>query len=578
MLFRRGRRFPVEPTARWVVAGILFVLVLYPLLELIVQPFEQWSDLWHQAKEIRGLGRILVNTGFLALGSVALATLVAMVLALCQANLSVRAGRFAQLMAIAPMVVPPLAGVTGWAFLLSPKVGYLNIVLRYIPPLDQLSEGPMNVYSMPWIVIITGIYLIPYAFIFVQTGLANIDPRLEIAARSAGSGWWGVQFRIVIPLLRPALVYGAGVVALLALGQFTAPLLLGRTQGIDVVTTVLYRLTTQPPVHYAVATLIALPVLLLSVAGIALQRRALASNVRFVMAGKGLAAGRRSRPWLMLPVILYGLIVVVPPLIGLILVALSPYWSGTIDWSGLSTSAFFDVLNDTPSRRAIFNSLRYALGATVLASLLSLGAAVIVLRGRGWARLIVDYLVNIPLAVPAILFGMGIFLSYGLGAVTQVLLAVFGINLYGSGIIMVVAYVVLVLPHGTRLCMSGLAQLNPQLEDAARVSGSSSAGVLMRVLVPLLRRNIISAAMIMFVLSSHEFAASSLLVGPDSAVASTLLYDEWDTGTYPGVAVIALLMVALAMLGLLVILFFDIASGMQPSALRRAQRGREVSA
>ena len=53
-------------------------------------------------------------------------------------------------------------------------------------------------------------------------------------------------------------------------------------------------------------------------------------------------------------------------------------------------------------------------------------------------------------------------------------------------------------------------------------------------------------AMIMFVLSSHEFAASSLLVGPETAVASTLLYDEWDTGTYPGVAVIALFMVALA--------------------------------
>jgi len=172
-------------------------------------------------------------------------------------------------------------------------------------------------------------------------------------------------------------------------------------------------------------------------------------------------------------------------------------------------------------------------------------------------------LTNVPLAVPAILFGMGIFLSYGLGAVTQAFRIFFGINLYGSSIIMVIAYVVLVLPHGTRLCLSGLAQINPQMEDAARVFGSNSAGVILRILVPLLRRNLVSAAMLMFVLSSHEFAASSLLVGPETAVASTVLYDEWDTGTFPGVAVIALFMVALAVIGLLVIALVDSASEFQ---------------
>ena len=119
------------------------------------------------------------------------------------------------------------------------------------------------------------------------------------------------------------------------------------------------------------------------------------------------------------------------------------------------------------------------------------------------------------------------------------------------------AYNFLVLPHGTRMVMSGMAQINPQLESAARVSGSTLPGAIWRVLVPLLRRNLASAAMLMFILLSHEFAASSLLFGANTQVLSTLQYGQWDTGTYPGVAAIALIMVVIAVAGIALIALLD---------------------
>jgi len=113
------------------------------------------------------------------------------------------------------------------------------------------------------------------------------------------------------------------------------------------------------------------------------------------------------------------------------------------------------------------------------------------------------------------------------------------------------------VPHGTRLVMSGISQINPQMEAAARVFGSSSLGTILRILIPLLRRNLVSAAMLMFILSSHEFAASALLVGPNTQVMSTVLYGQWDTGTFPSVAALALVMVAIATVGLIAIVMFD---------------------
>lgn len=541
----------------WAMAALVAFMVLYPLVELMRLPFEDLAKVWHQAQDLPGLGRIMLNTVVLSVGSMLIAVLIAMVLAWCRANLGGRAGAAAQLISIMPMVVPPLAGVVGWAFLMSPSVGYLNLLLRKLPFLDQLDSGPFDVYTMPWIVIITAIYLIPYAFVFLHAGLANIDPRLEDAARSAGSGWWGTQFRIVIPLLRPALLYGSGVVVLLALGQFTAPLLLGRTKGIDVITTQLYRLTGAPPANYPLAAFIALPFLLLALAGVLLQRQGLKSGLRFVMAGKGSARLRTHSSWLMLPIILYAFTLVVPPLVGLVIVALSPYWGAPLSFANFSLAAFDDVANNSIAIMSMVNSIKYSAVATLICLLLSLATGFVALRTRGWAKGVIDYVVNVPIAVPAILFGMAIFVSFALGPVMQFLRSTFGIQLYGASALIVLAYIILVLPHGTRMVMSGMAQVNPQLESAARVSGSTLPGTIWRVLVPLLRRHLASAAMLMFILLSHEFAASSLLFGPTTQVLSTLLYGQWDTGTYPGVAAIALIMVVIAVAGIALIALFD---------------------
>ena len=93
-------------------------------------------------------------------------------------------------------------------------------------------EGPVDVYTLPWIIIITGFGLTSFVYLFVSAGFANISSEHIEAAQVSGSRGLGVFFRVILPLLRPLLVYGGGVALLLGLGQFTGPLLLGRNAGI----------------------------------------------------------------------------------------------------------------------------------------------------------------------------------------------------------------------------------------------------------------------------------------------------------------------------------------------------------
>ena len=137
--------------------------------------------------------------------------------------------------------------------------------LRMLPWWNHLTEGPIDIYTMPWIVILTGFGLTSFVYLFVSAGFANISAEHLEAAQVAGSSTWGVFFKVILPLLRPTLIYGGGVALLLGLGQFTAPLLLGRNSGIDVITTNMYSAMTAYPTQYGTAAALGSPLLLLGI-------------------------------------------------------------------------------------------------------------------------------------------------------------------------------------------------------------------------------------------------------------------------------------------------------------------------
>lgn len=99
--------------------------------------------------------------------------------------------------------------------------------------------------SQPWLgrfVLIGTPWILPFAYLVrslpltgrgALAGLRSLDPALEEAAASLGAGRWRRLWRVVVPLLRPALAAGAGLAFLTALGDF-------------IVSVVLYTYDTRP--------------------------------------------------------------------------------------------------------------------------------------------------------------------------------------------------------------------------------------------------------------------------------------------------------------------------------------------
>lgn len=518
-------------------------LVLLPLVRLQMLAFANGGAGYTDAFTTPSIGRTIRNTIGLAVGSTAVALFFGTLLAWWATQLPARLG-FLRVLPVLPIVIPGVANVSGWAFLFSPRPGYLNALLRNLPWWSHLDSGPVDIYSLFWIVTITGFSLSAFVYLFVSAGLKNINAELLEAARVSGSSPLKTFFVVTLPLLRPVMLYGGGVALLLGLGQFTSPLLLGTNKNVVVLTTEMYFATQQTPINHGAAAAIGSPLLIFGVALVFIQKLLLGDQSRFVTHG-----GRAFRPtgkpsWIAAAGIIgYCLMTTILPLISLGILSLSPFWSARPKISAFTLDNFRQAFDESVILGAIYNSVLASLIAVAISLVLGFIVAVVVIRGQRYPilRSVLDVLVALPLGVPAVIFGVGFLFAYSAPP----------LMLYGTRWVLIVVYVTLMLPFTTRMQISGMLQLGKAYIEASRVSGAGVLRTDWSVTIPLMRSTIGAAAALMFILLTHEFTASVLVRTPNNQVMGTALFDYWTNGSYPLVAAIALIMTCVTALGVL---------------------------
>jgi iron(III) transport system permease protein len=539
---RPGRWFARRiPLALFLAA--LAWLVLLPLVRLQSLAFENDLAGFRAAYSSPTFLQTLWNTVWLALGSLAIAMFFGTLLAWWATQLPPRL-RWLRALPVLPIVIPAVANVSGWAFLLSPRPGYLNSLMRMLPWWSNLDQGPVEVYSLLWIVLITGFALSAFIYLFVSSGLQNINSEIIEASRVAGASALGTFFRVTLPLLRPVMLYGGGVALLLGLGQFTAPLLLGTNKGVKVLTTDMYTFVSATPTDFASAAAVGTPLLVFGIAVVLIQKLLLGNQARFVThGGKAFRMAGKPSKIAAAGILVYAFITTGLPLVSLTILSMSNYWSPKIRISQWTLDNFRQVFKESGIVSAITNSVTIAFIAVCISLVIGFIVASVLVRGRRVPvlRTLLDIVVAMPLGVPAVIFGAGFLFAYSQPPII----------LYGSWWVILVVYVTLMLPFTTRMQLSGMLALGASYIEASRVSGASLIVTDLRITLPLMRSTLGGASALMFVLLTHEFTASMLVRSPHNQVMGTILFDYWGNGSYPLVAAIAITMTAVTAAGVL---------------------------
>jgi iron(III) transport system permease protein len=441
----------------------------------------------------------------------------------------------------ASFVTPPFLGAIAWELLAAPNSGMLNQLLRPLLGFEQY-EYVFNIYSQPGVIFAIACYTFPFVFTVLANALESIPADLEDASLILGGSSWHTLRRVTVPLVLPAILAGGLIAFLQALTMFGTPAILAMPGGFHTLTTRIWSLFQYPP-QLNLAAAAAVPLLLITLAVLQLQRWLLGRRSFVVIGGKNSPPRRIKLKGWRWPALLLCLLALTNPVFlpyfALLKVALVKNLS---DPPALSTFTFehvrFALLEFSDTRRAMVNTMLLGIGSATVAT-----AMVVVIAYLSSRKLVPGHqalggLVMAPLAIPGIVMGVGLFLVYSRPPFL----------LYGTLWILMIAFVTMEMPAGFQQVQAALRGLHVELEEASRIFGATRLKALRQITAPLLRTTIIATWCIVFIGVIRELSATVLLTTSNTKVISVVIYDLNESGDLGAISVLglALLMVTFA--------------------------------
>ncbi|HWP27887.1 MAG TPA: iron ABC transporter permease, partial [Xanthobacteraceae bacterium] len=438
----------------------------------------------------------------------------------------------------ASFVTPPFLGAIAWEILAAPNSGLLNQFYRYMSGAPQ-GEYLLNIYSLPGLVFVISCYTFPYVFVLIANALDRIPGDLEDASSILGGKTWVTARRITIPLALPALLAGALIAFLQAMILFGSPAILALPAGFHTMTTKIWSLFQYPP-KPELAAAASLPLLVVTVLLLRAQHMILGRKGYSVVGGKGaeprlIKLGRFTAP----AMLFVGLVLMLPvflPYFALFNAAFSPIATSLLTPFNFTLhNIYFTFFELSSTKLALKNTLILGSLAATVGTALALVISYITVRQVVMGHRFLGFLATAPIAIPGIVLGVGLFLSYTRPPFV----------LYGTLWILLLAYVTIELPAAYQQLQSAFRAVHSELEDASRILGATRLRTLRDVTAPLLRTSVIATWCFIFVSVVRELSAAIILFTSETKVVSVLIFDLKESGELGAISVLGLSMLLL---------------------------------
>jgi len=172
---------------------------------------------------------------------------------------------------------------------------------------------------------------------------------------------------------------------------------------------------------------------------------------------------------------------------------------------------------------ALALTLKVAGWATALNLVLGVAVGYAMARWRFPGRELADAVLTLPMVMPPTVLGYYMLVLIGThGPIGEWLLQHFGIRLIFTWQAAVIAATVVSFPLVFKSARAAFETVDPQLEDAARLLGTSETGVFFRVSLPLASRGVMAGLLLSFARALGEFGATLMVAGSIPGKTQTL--------------------------------------------------------
>ncbi len=411
--------------------------------------------------------------------------------------------------------------------------GFLFIIV--FGPKGALYEvlAPLGVERIPELYGFVGAFLCltllsyPYIFISVSSSLLKLDYTYEEVSLSLGKTIWYTYGNVIIPLLKPAIIVGAILVTLYVVSDFGAVSLL-QYKSFSYVIYNQYE-TIQRSAAASTSSILIL-IGLLSIwfyrpdsANSNLYRSSatIPRNARLIDLGK--------YKWVIAFII--GMLIFVSVILP---ISVLLYWGYT----------FTINLDDFFKMSSIYNSIYASAVGAICTVALSIPIALLIAKHKDGFSILIEKISYIGFVLPGIVVALAV--------------VYFGINfarpIYQTIILLSLGYIILFLPVSIGVIKPVLLQINPKIEESAKILGASNFKIWKTINIPAMMPGLSGAFVIVFILIMKELPATLILAPLNFDTLATSIWTHATEASFGMAAVYSGILLLLTGLPMFVLL------------------------
>ena len=538
--------FGVAQIILFLSVAILVIVVAVPVLLIFFNAF--WVKGEFNIRDVVNIimepetYKALTNSVIIASGTTLGSTIVGTFFAWLVTRTDLPYKGFMKSMFLVPFMLPSFIGALAWKMLLSPNAGFINKFFMN----NFGFEGPIfNIYSYLGIVLVEVMYLFPFVFIQVCGALERMDPTLEESARISGAGLFTITRKITIPLVLPSILSGALLIMLYSMAHFGTVAVLGIENGIFNIPTLIYQRIHQSAGSFEsirTGTVLA-TVLVISAAFIIwLQGKILSKGRYQIIGGKSFRPMELKLRALRIPLLIFCLayiaFTIVLPTVVIFLVGGLKTYGLPFTLQNLSLDNYKFILFDYKvTKDAIWNSVSLGLGAAVITMFAGVMISYVIVKMKVRGKGILEFLGMLPFSVPGSVIALGVILAWS---------GQYGVNLYNTVWIILVAYIARYMGFSIKANSAALEQVHDSLVEAARSCGATMWQTLKDIVLPLVRPGMLASFFLIFLPSLRELTVSIMLYSPTTRTIGVAIYtlnEDGETVVSAALAGIALILI-----------------------------------
>jgi len=529
--------------------GILVVVVAVPVLIIFFNAF--WvNGQFNLADTLKVLREpdtytALLNSLFIASGVTVMSTIIGTFFAWLVTRTDLPFKPAMRVLFLVPFMLPSFIGALAWKMLLSPRAGYIN---RFLMDVAGFNGPVFDIYTFSGIMAVETMYLFPFVFIQVCGALERMDPTLEESARISGASLFTITRKITLPLVRPSILSGALLIMLYSMAHFGTVAVLGIEAGIFNIPTLIYEKIHQSAGSFnsiRTGTVLATVLVITAALIMFIQSKVLSRGRYQIIAGKSFRPVETKLRALRMPMLFFciayiGFTIVLPTVTIFMVGGLKTYGL-PFTAENLTLANYRYILFDWKlTRDAIWNSVSLGLAAALITMFAGVMISYVIVKMKARGKGILEFLGMLPFSVPGSVIALGVMLAWS---------GKFGINIYNTVWIILVAYIARYMAFSLKANSAALEQVHDSLVEAARASGAGMGQALRDIVLPLVRPGMFAAFFLIFLPALRELTVSVLLYGPTTRTIGVAIYtlnEDGETVYSAALAGIALMIIVTA--------------------------------